>query len=82
MDRYGDGTARATVEGNILFPFIPEAKLEDLKVQQLVHFFTAALHSCTLQFSAMLNIPVGQSASIWVTESRDGRFYKHSVGIC
>ena len=30
--RYGDGTARATVEGNILFPFIPEDKLEDLKV--------------------------------------------------
>jgi len=31
-DRYGNGTARATVECNILFPFIPESKLEDLKV--------------------------------------------------
>ena len=30
--RYGNGTARATVECNILFPFIPESKLEDLKV--------------------------------------------------
>lgn len=33
--RYGDGTARATVEGNILFPFIPEDKIEDLQVSCL-----------------------------------------------
>ena len=35
--RYGDSTARATVEGNILFPFIPEDKLEDLQAR---HFYS------------------------------------------
>ena len=29
--RYGDGTARVTVESNVLFPNIPEDRLEDMQ---------------------------------------------------
>lgn len=44
--RYGDNTARATVEGNILFPFIPEDKLEALQASFHIPLCLGKQHTC------------------------------------
>lgn len=70
-DKYGDGTARATVEGNILFPFIPEEKLEDLQKEPLFQKYslnprslTRGLVSCTgSQFCGVAIIETKQRAA-------------------
>ena len=33
--RYGDGTARVTVEENILFPNVPEARLAEMQQEPI-----------------------------------------------
>lgn len=52
--RYGDGTMRLTVEENILFPNVPEDKLEAIKKEPLFQKYridagplTRGLVSCT-----------------------------------
>jgi ferredoxin-nitrite reductase len=53
-DKYGDGTARVTVEENILFPNIPEANLEAMQKEPIFQKYkinakplTRGLVSCT-----------------------------------
>jgi ferredoxin-nitrite reductase len=54
MDRYGDGTVRLTVEQDILFPFIPNDKVEEMKKEPIFQKYkidagnlTRGLVSCT-----------------------------------
>ena len=45
--RYGDGSMRLTVEQDVLFPNVPEDKLEAMQQEPVFQRFVFPLHSCT-----------------------------------
>jgi ferredoxin-nitrite reductase len=52
--RYGDGTVRLTVEQDVIFPFIPNERVEELKAEPIFQKYkidagnlTRGLVSCT-----------------------------------
>lgn len=63
MSRYGDGTIRVTVEQDVIFPFIPNDKVEEMKQEPIFQKYKIDAGMLTRGMVSCVGAQVGNASS-------------------